>query len=226
MISHEHKCIFVHIPKTAGMSILSFFYPNIHFHHTLADYDRLFGWCPKRKIHMQHATSKQLLETGLITEDQWNDYFKFTFVRNPWDRAYSDYRWIQEFTGIKGSFMDYLSKKGKFSSILNNDENWEYLGDHLLPQSTFFDIEGEYELDYIGRFENFNSDINRILEILKIEKDFNAYQNTSRRRKDYSLFYTKTYKQMVGNKFHKDVELFGYEFVDNKKGIQKIKNLF
>ena len=63
MISHKHKCIFIHIPKTAGTSINTFFHPGVDFHYDKPDYDRLFGWCPERKFHMQHATSKQLLET-------------------------------------------------------------------------------------------------------------------------------------------------------------------
>ena len=127
MISHKHKCIFIHIPKTAGTSIYSFFYPEVSFHFENPDYERLFGWCPKRKLHMQHATSKQLLETELITEEEWNTYYKFAFVRNPWDRAYSDYMWMQEFTNVKGSFNAYINREKVFKNILNDKSNNKYL---------------------------------------------------------------------------------------------------
>ena len=151
MISHKHKCIFIHIPKTAGTSINTFFFPNVRFYQDIPNYDVLFGWCPIRKIHLQHATGAQLIETGLVSEQNWEEYFKFSFVRNPWDRAYSDFTWIQEFSGVQGRFEDYIGKKGSFQKILNDSSDHHFLGDHLLPQSEFFDLDGKYELDYIGK---------------------------------------------------------------------------
>lgn len=223
MISHKHKCIFIHIPKTAGMSISSFFHKGVKFHYENPDYERLFGWCPKRQIHMQHATTKQLLETELITEEQWNSYYKFTFVRNPWDRAYSDYTWIQDFSRIKGSFKSYLNKEKEFEKILNDKTVNTYLGDHLLSQTDFFDFEGPYKLDFIGRFENFRNDIKQVLIDLSIEKTFNVFQNKSDRNKDYSKFYTTTKKKMVEEHFKKDIKLLNYVFEDNRTGIHILK---
>lgn len=227
MISHKHKCIFIHIPKTAGTSINTFFHPGVRFHYEKADYERLFGWCPKRRIHMQHATSKQLIETELITEEQWNTYFKFAFVRNPWDRAYSDYIWIQQFSGVKGSFKDYILKNGNFKGILNDSSNNKYLGDHLYKQSDFFDVKGDYEVDFIGRFENFNLDIQYVLSELGITEKFNEFQNKGKgRKKVYSTFYTNTLKKLVTKEFEKDIRLFNYTFEDNRKGIHLLKKLF
>ncbi|QNJ96715.1 sulfotransferase family 2 domain-containing protein [Constantimarinum furrinae] len=225
MISHEHKCIFIHIPKTAGTSILSFFYPNITFKTGKPDYDRLFGWCPERRIHMQHATSKTLLETGLISQEVWNTYFKFTFVRNPWDKSYSDYIWMQKFAGVKGSFKNYIEKEKEFKSILTDNSNHSYLGDHLMPQSEFFDLDGKYALDYVGRFENFSQDISTIMKKLDIAQDFNKYENKGTRKSDYSLFYKNSDKRRVDRKYKVDIENFNYTFEDNRKGIQLLKRL-
>jgi hypothetical protein len=223
MISHKHKCIFIHIPKTAGMSVYSFFYPGIKFHYANPDYERLFGWCPKRKIHMQHATSKQLLETELITQEQWNTYYKFCFVRNPWDRAYSDYKWINNFSGVNGSFKNYVNKTKEYEGILTDKTVNKYLGDHLLPQTDFFDFEGAYKLNFIGRFENFTNDIKRVMGDLSIDRTFDAFQNKSVRIKDYSKFYTNSQKQMVEEKFKRDIELLEYEFTDNRSGLFILK---
>ena len=104
MISHKHKCIFIHIPKCAGTSIKYFLFPDENVHWFDANYEVVHGWCPQRKFFMQHATSKQLVETGLISREQWDTYFKFTFVRNPWDRAVSDYFWMMKDRKIKDSF--------------------------------------------------------------------------------------------------------------------------
>lgn len=225
MISHEYKCIFIHIPKTAGMSVISFFYPGVRFHHTEPDYERLFGWCPKRKLHMQHATAKQLIETGLVTEKQWAEYYKFTFVRNPWDRAYSDYKWIQNFSGIKGSFKSYIKKEKAFYNILNDNSNHDYLGDHLLLQTDFFDFEGAFQPDFIGRFENFSKDIGNILHNLSIDTQFNVFENSSSRVKEYSWFYTNSNKRLIEKIFDKDIKMLNYKFHDRRTGLLTLKKL-
>lgn len=226
MISHKHRCIFIHIPKTAGSSINSFFHPNVKFHFKNADYDRLFGWCEKRKLHMQHATAKQLLETELISEDVWNSYYKFTFVRNPWDRAYSDYLWMMKFANIKGSFKDYMNQKDEFDEILNDNSKDSFLGDHVLSQHKFFDLNGDLEVDFQGHFENFSSDIQVVLEQLGIDEQFDKNMNKSKRRyKHYSQFFSNSNKKLVEEKYSKDIELFDYSFVDKRKGFYKLKTL-
>lgn len=227
MISHKHKCIFIHIPKNAGMSIYTFFFPGVQFHYDNPDFERLFGWCPKRKIHMQHATAKQLLETNLITEKQWKEYYKFTFVRNPWDRAYSDFIFVQNFSGVKGSFRDFILKRGNFESILNDNSNSKYLGDHLLPQTSFFDLEGIYKPDNIGRFENFEVDIQIVLSNLGIDNKFNIHSNSSKIRfKDYSNFYTDSKRDLIDHMYSEDIKRLNYIFEDKRKGIYRFKKLF
>ncbi|MEO1033793.1 MAG: sulfotransferase family 2 domain-containing protein [Bacteroidota bacterium] len=226
MISHTHKCIFIHIPKTAGSSINSFFHPGVKFHFKNADYDRLFGWCPKRQLHMQHATAKQLLETELISEDIWNNYYKFTFVRNPWDRAYSDYLWMMKFANIKDSFKNYMKQTGQFDAILNDNTKDSFLGDHVLGQHEFFDLDGPLEVDFLGRFENFSNDIKVVLDALEIQEDFNKNLNKSKRGySHYSKFYSNSNRDLVGKKYNKDITLFNYEFQDKRTGFYKLKTL-
>lgn len=227
MISHKHKCIFIHIPKTAGMSITSFFHPGVHLHHTIPNYEILFGWCPKRRLHMQHATAEQLIETELISIKNWEEYFKFSFIRNPWDRSYSDYLWIKNFTGIKDSFKNYILKKGKFKVIFSNRSDSNFLGDHLYPQSNFFSSKGILKPDFIGRFENFQSDIQYVLEVLDIEEKFANKINTSSKRFDhYSHFYTNFRKELVCKLYKEDIQNFDYQFEDSRSGVFYLKKIF
>ncbi|NIK92518.1 sulfotransferase family protein [Mangrovimonas sp. CR14] len=220
MISHKHKCIFIHIPKTAGTSINEFFFPEVEFGISPPNYDILFGWCPVRKIHMQHATARQMLETELITEEQWNTYYKFTFVRNPWDRAYSDFMWIQNFSGVRGDFSSYIKKTNKFGKILTNNEGPHFLGDHLLQQTDFFDFKGVYKPDFIGRFENFDADIHFIINKLDIKEEFNLHKNKTLRYSHYSNFYTRSKKKLVNEYFQKDISLLGYKFENKRVGFK------
>lgn len=223
MISHKHKCIFIHIPKTAGTSINEFFHPGVKFKVAHPDYERLFGWCPKRKLHMQHATSKQLVESELISEEQWNSYFKFTFIRNPWDRAYSDYLWIQSYAGISGSFNDYLNRTNEFAAVLNDNSNYNYLGDHVLNQTDFFDFKGIYRPNFIGRFENFGTDIAKVLKNLSIDEKFGLHKNKSKRHNHYSNFYTKSRMKKVSDIYERDIALLEYSFEDRREGFKILK---
>ncbi len=79
MISHKHKCIFIHIPKCAGISITKFLLGNESIAWNKPNYKVLYGWCPRRKTFLQNASAKFLVEEGLITENQWKDYYKFIY---------------------------------------------------------------------------------------------------------------------------------------------------
>lgn len=227
MISHKNKCIFIHIPKTAGSSFNKFYFSEKNLNWQKPNYELLYGWCPKRKIHLQHATSQQLIELELISEKHWKEYFKFTFTRNPWDRAYSDYLWMKKDRKINDSFENYITRSGKFKEVLNNDSNMTYRGDHLTSQSSFFDLQGEYKLDFVGKFEDLINGIENINKRLNIKSEFNIHKKKNKNRyKHYSFFYTKSYKKYVDEIFKEDIESFGYSFHDQKNGLMRLKNLF
>lgn len=225
MISHKHKCIFIHIPKSAGSSVFRFFNPDLKVDWRTPNYDVLYGWCPKRKIHLQHATTDQLLDTELISEEIWDTYYKFTIVRNPWDRAYSDYLWIKSDRKVKGSFNDFIQKKGQFKDILTDNNNMFYRGDHLINQTDFFYINGKLKVDNILRFENFTDDINFLIKKLNIEEEFNIHEKKSKKRyKHYSFFYNNSKRKIIEEKYQKDIEILDYTFEDKKNRLLKLKN--
>ena len=226
MISHQHKCIFIHIPKCAGTSVKYFLYPNQKIDWFEANYEVVHGWCPKRKFFMQHATAKQLVETGLVTTQQWENYFKFTFVRNPWDRAISDYFWLQNDRKIKDNFSNYLDKAGKFKTVLTETGETHYRGDHLTPQSRFFDEKGTYAVDYMGRFENFENDMQHIVKALGIQQDFDLHINAARKnRRHYSRYYSDALIAKVEKLYAADIERFNYQFDDQRKFADKFRTL-
>ena len=71
MISHKHKCIFIHISRTGGSTI-----------ERLLQGEDQWNRDPYSK-HITTARAKKLYS------EWWDDYFKFTFVRNPYDRVLS-----------------------------------------------------------------------------------------------------------------------------------------
>ncbi len=226
MISHKHKIIFIHIPKCAGSSIKDYYFDNPSVDWRKPNYELLYGWCPKRNLHLQHATTKELLETELISEENWKDYFKFTFVRNPYDRAYSDYLWIKKDRKIEDTFKNYIKKTGKFEKVLRDNTNKDYRGDHLLKQTDFFDMEGDFKIDFVGRFETLQQDIHKLNEILSYSAPFTQHSKKNKKRYNhYSLFYTASRKKLVQQIYANDLNKLNYNFEENKSGLIKLKNL-
>lgn len=227
MISHQYKCIFIHIPKTAGSSIYKFFFPEVPLIAEEPNYEMHYGWCPKRKFYLQHASAYQLLDTELISEEVWRDYFKFVIVRNPWDRSYSDYLWAMRTSAINDSFKNYITAQGDFKRIFSNPEQPGYKGNHLLPQSDFFAASGKYAVDYVGDFENLQQHMRNVAEKLNINRPFTQRINGSTsRHPHYSSFYTTSRKRLVEEIYKEDIERFQYKYEDRKGGLARLKNLF
>ena len=80
MISHEHRAIFVHIQKTGGESVTS-----------------AFG--QSNRLAEKHVSAQEL--RTLYGQAVWNSYFKFSIVRNPWDRLVS---WWSMIDSRRGEF--------------------------------------------------------------------------------------------------------------------------
>ena len=166
---------------------------------------------------MQHATTDQLLDTALVDQAVWTSYYTFTFVRNPWDRAISDYFWLMRDQNIKGRFSDYLHARGPFEEVLNNQDIPQYRGDHLRPQTDYFTRTGERAIDFVGRFENFSSDIAHVLEQLRIDRSFETRVNKASKRKHYSRYFSDNMIADVASKYQEDIAELGYSFDDQRK---------
>ena len=155
MISHKHKFIFIHIPKCAGTSVVNcFLHGEDHLGYDLSKgyHKRLVSNMLDSRKYPQHLTISEIYDThpNLI-----ENYFSFSFVRNPWDKLISDYFY---FGGPKRfSLKDFL---------LNPP------GDdpaHRLSQVSFIiDKHREITVDHIGRFENLQEDFNTICDKIEI----------------------------------------------------------
>lgn len=216
MIDHKNKVIFIHIPKCAGSSV-EYFFGIKPFDWQIPNYKNLTGWCEKRKIHLHHATPKELLETELIDEQTWHSYKKFTIVRNPWGRAYSDFVWLNRFNFINCSFEDFLLKKGKLSKILTDQSHKSYRGDHLYPQVDFLKIEGKIVIDNILRFENLKVEFEGFLKSNGISQQHLPHDKKSKKHfKHYSHFYNVDEIELVGEIYKDDIEFLDYKFEDKR----------
>lgn len=201
MISHKHKCIFIHIPKTAGQSIETSFLNDLNL-----------NWKNRRPLLLMHNSepsigpaslahllAKEYVKYHYISEELFNDYYKFTFVRNPYSRAYSFYKYLKFSDSM--SFDNFILKKFKRLFLKRK---------FLRPQYDFIYSNGKCLVDFIGRFENLEHDFKQIALKFNLEQKLprkNISKLTSFSQKKYSplfkslLFYPPFYRKPYSTDF-------------------------
>ncbi len=141
----------------------------------------------------------------------YSDYFKFAFVRNPWDRLVSC--WINRVLDRNYfHFDDAQNEKMKqFGNFVEFVAGWdiETCNRHFRLQRKLIDVP---HLDYIGRMETFTDDFREICRQLNINCDKIAPQNVSAERKSYRDYYTPELRDKVFKIYRKDIQTFGYQF--------------
>jgi hypothetical protein len=214
MISHKYKCIFVHIPRTAGTAIEKWICGDD------------WWYIEKETKHLLASQAKK------IYREYWDSYFKFSFVRNPWDRMVSCLGAYEDFFKISyNNFLNFDGYKKEFGYpvTIENDYRFSKRNEILLEKHqehcVYLNILDE-KLDFIGRFESLQKDTEFIKDRLKIEKDFpfKVKEGASKRKNNYQDYYDKKAREDVENLFGKDLKKFGYKF-NNEPLFSKILGL-
>jgi hypothetical protein len=214
-VSHQHRCLFIHIPKTGGTSIEKAL--DMHFRNLREDRDRLFGAIRSRDLkrlglgtgHLQHLT---LAEAHAVRPDwPFADYLSFAFVRNPWDRM------VSSFSKQDGHLLRTARARGVelrdlgFEDFVRAAIAIEHA--HTRPQHEYIvDEEGGVGLDFVGRFESLSEDFAEVCRRLGIRKRLPHEKRSSRSDRDYRRYYTDAARQLVAERYRRDIDLFGYEF--------------
>jgi hypothetical protein len=225
MISHKHKCLFVHIPKTAGQSVELVFLESLDLQWSQRselllrpNKDPEMG--PPR---LAHLTVSEYLDYNYLSASDHQEYYSFAFVRNPWERLVSEYRYRK----LKYSFQDYVLKY--FPTPLDDDyQQAEDYYRHVMPQSDFiFDKKGDCQVDFVGRFENLDRDFATITtqvfgKPLPLPHKNSSAEPTGWRarlsthkpssKQHYSQYYDHETQAFVADYYARDIELFNYTF--------------
>lgn len=189
------SCIYIHIPKAAGTSINKAIYGKTLGHYTAEEIKKTFPHLFERS-------------------------FTFSFVRNPWDRTLSAYRFakvgrtesmgvynprqyeIPEFDSFEKFLFEWLSKK--------EPKEIDYI---FQPQHEFVcDKNNDLLVDYIGKVETLKEDI------VNIEKRLSrnvviGRENSTSGNEDYREYYkNRDMVNVVGEIYKRDIKLFGYNF--------------
>jgi len=200
--------IFVHIPKCAGTSIEKALIPIVSDYTDFKDFcekERTKFWLPGNK-GLQHSKIRRYGQCFNL-----NEYFKFTFVRNPWDRAISQILYLRAKNGSSTFSGNNFKNHLKIYCSSNKNVQGHDLGacqlDYLLDDS------GKLSVDFVAKFESLLPDFKTICSNLNINTIpylphiFNSFRN-----RHYSTYYDMESKEWIRVRFAKDIEFFGYSF--------------
>ena len=193
------EIIFIHVPKTAGTSIKQKLYQTS---------DRL--------------GHRRICEYYAFDPHRASMFFKFAVVRNPWDRFYSAYCFLNQrqntshsdrvfsetilgkFDGFE-AFVDALQDRSMRRKVLSYT--------HFIPQSYWICRRGAsgHALDYLGRFENLSADLERVFDRIG-RHQAQLPQVRASRHGAYREAYSPRSRNIVADLYLQDITLLGYDF--------------
>jgi hypothetical protein len=222
VVSHEYRCIFVHIPKCAGTSIESVFGHLQGYHgrdgqdhrsirllaqpvissRTLLSVPGQIDIARRIRHHLRRGMNPRNKIT--VNKQQYLDYFKFAFVRNPWSRVYSMYKNV-----VRDEF--HRSNYGIAEGIAFKEFLARFAGKGMLRPQTYWlkDADGKIPFDFIGKFENLEEDFRQTCQLLGIE-NIRLPHKVKGEAADYREHYDEATHHLVRKIYAEEIELFNY----------------
>ncbi|HEX3221012.1 MAG TPA: sulfotransferase family 2 domain-containing protein [Nocardioides sp.] len=208
-ISDAHRMVFVHVPKCGGSTIDDLFVTHVPDHRKVRTPDR------------RHATFRQIVDVDPKVADYWS----FGFVRNPWARMVS---WWS-----MGNDVHQRAREGRPHAVRNVTKRpyvWDafrpYLGDFRKfvlegtvenarfgqPQMAWLTKPDGRMLDFVGRVEQYDDDVNVVRERLGLDPLPVQPRKNPSSHGHYSDYYDDETRARVAEVFAPDIEAFGYTF--------------
>ena len=228
IVSHKHKFIFIKTRKTAGTSVecaLSAIcghddiLTDLHSfeQHRVGDLRaQNYRYMPPLFSREWPNLISRFLRHGKAPFDYfnhinawrvekrmsktiWNNYFKFAFDRNPWDREMSSYSHRLSQCRARKSFAEHVHDLPK--DKIRNFETYS--------------IHGKVAMDFVGKYENLAADLQKVMDEVGIKDEVAIPITRSEHRKDrrpYRELYTPEMRDIIARVYPQEIELLGYEF--------------
>jgi chondroitin 4-sulfotransferase 11 len=212
MINHPHRCLYVHIPKTAGNSV-----------------NRTFGTEWENHKDLQRYARE-------ISPAIFASYYKFAIVRNPWERIFSDYNYQKKKSRARVSKLFLFKETGekrKFcewvTATLSDPHRYDprsWGGEvspeihRWSPQVEWISLDGKIAVDRVLHLERLTEDFPGLCRHLGLPPMKLPHRNR-RVHFHYSWYYDDRTRDLVGAYYAKDIEAFGYRFDSKLEGMRQ-----
>ena len=220
-VSHKHKFVYISIHKTASETVRELLDP----------YSDIVSCADRQTICYHHIPAKKMKyyfderygQPGQGHWGKWDEYFKFTTVRNPWDRKLSTFSYLkrkaEEFKKVDmgydptwlvekvlridkecANFKQYLRKYCEPNKKRNRQIDW------------VLDREGNNMLDFVGKVENLEHDVKYAFKQIGLSEPSIVHENKSE-HKPYADVYDEQWMiDAVAERYKDDIKHFDYEF--------------
>ena len=228
LINHEYKFICFWNAKSACGTVKTWF----------LNLKGVFEWDYSPHSEVSKYTDK--ITKNQLVEYPYNDYYKFTVVRNPWKRLVSYYKNKKIVMRHKNINFHIDKARPGYSGDITFEELVKFIydtpdfrrEDHVISQ--YYGLEN-VKFDKIVKVENFHDDMEQVKKDLNISLNFdfkNQYHQPPSplsNSKDYvfnkkpldfnnndlpsyEYFYNDELKDLVYKSYKNDVEMFNYNF--------------
>ena len=203
IISHKHKFIFIHTNKCAGTSI------EVSL-TSICGSDDIIGPVTLENLppdykHPENYDKNKFEDTMSAEEiksniplECWEEYTKFSVVRNPWDRMIS--AWFWQTRNDDRDLSIFLSQPAL----------------RPISMSEQLTVNDSICTDFLIRYENLNKDYKKVCELLNINPIDLPHAKSGYKPKDvhYTNYYNEYTKNIIENRFRDDINNFNYKFGD------------
>ena len=201
VISKKRKVIFFHIAKTGGSSIYNLLQKN-----NLDD-------CILSNKKLDYNAK---VEYFLDVVDNWDAYYKFTFVRNKYDQLISLYNYDKILlNGI--SFENFIKEHVCKNSIFY--PNYDY----WIDQYFLTMIDDKPIFNFIGQFQNYENDLREVCDQINIKYEDIRVNVGGYKKSEQGSCYNEELKQLVKQKFESEMEYYNWE-LENSGCQEKLRN--
>ena len=184
-------CIFVHVPKAAGISLATALFGHLGGgHRTVREYRRIFGW-------------------------DFDRYFVFTVVRNPFSRLVSAWRFMRGELPIFRLNRHYrdtvLARYDGFGDFVRSElETAAAERVAFRPQTHFLCADGRLDVDYVGKVETLQRDFERIRDELDVDASLSHRNRSPGPRRPVESWFTDQTADIARSVYERDFDVLGY----------------
>ncbi len=158
--------------------------PERYYHPSVGYYEHIPAWRVR----------------AYVGEEIWRDYFKFAFVRNPWDRQISQYLYKTKTLAKQPSLDRFMARKKRA----------------YVTSYEIYTIEDEVAVDYVGRYESLDADFKTALGHAGVKRELEIPRTniTRSRKRDlaYQSHFTRNTRDLVADWYADEIAMFGYVF--------------
>jgi len=210
IVSSSHNFIYISGGKCATITIDSALKQN----KQIRWYDPGLKTREDRLKYDRHMPAK--IMKSRITRDEW-DFFKFTFVRNPYSWIVSSYFYLVQKKMVKAPINGIMERQNFEDTIHYYQSPIGRRYDNTISIRTQYDFISDERrnilVDFIGRIENLQDDFDKICDKITIPHFNLEIKNKSKcNHLSYQNHYTTETKKLVEKYWSIDIEKFQYQF--------------